>query len=235
MAIGLPVRLADVSAAFVDHEGEEIPGFESIHHRDETLVGQGDVEAGGEVQLHDPLAPGPWTLRIRGGLTLPTGGTEPDPFALGDEGKAHQHLFFGTGTLDPYLGAAATWTLGPATLLALFETRGSLAENRHGYRGPWSTQFGAGASSPLGLERWSFLVLAEVFHERAATWQGRAEETSGRTSLLAAAGVTFSASRDLQVSAVVRKPVFTEAMTGSLEIPFVAGLTAAWTLPSDPP
>ena len=41
------------------------------------------------------------SLTLSGGLFLPTGKTEPNPYQLGDFGKKHLHLQFGTGTLTP--------------------------------------------------------------------------------------------------------------------------------------
>src|SRR5262249_11013317 len=69
-----------------------------IHPRDETLVGLTDPWLG----LHAAKRLGPWAFLFRLGATLPVGATVPNPFRLSDQGLPHEHIQFGTGTVDPY-------------------------------------------------------------------------------------------------------------------------------------
>ena len=77
----------------------EPPFGEELHHRNETLVGLTDpwlsVRAGQQR--------GPWSAIFRIGATLPVGNTVPNPFELAREGKVHEHIQFGTGTVDPFI------------------------------------------------------------------------------------------------------------------------------------
>ena len=70
----------------------------------------------------------------RSGISLPTGDTEPDPFALGEEGHEHQHIFFGTGTYDPIVGLEAYRTRGGLQVAGWLRLRTSLYENSFDYR-----------------------------------------------------------------------------------------------------
>ena len=100
----LPIRMTILRASFQDQDGRDIPSFQSIHHRDETIAGLGDLSLAARTGLVLPTDVSRWTLALRTGASFPTGTTEPDPFALGEAGEAHQHMFFGSGTVDPVLG-----------------------------------------------------------------------------------------------------------------------------------
>ena len=43
LAVRIPLRVVHAEVDFVDAAGERLDGFESIHHRNETLVGLGDL------------------------------------------------------------------------------------------------------------------------------------------------------------------------------------------------
>jgi hypothetical protein len=83
----------------VRHQPIVVPNG-SIHHRNETLSGPGDPW----LLLHRAQVLGAWTLAARGGVSVPLGRTEPNPFDLGRRGLPHQHIQFGTGTWDPLVG-----------------------------------------------------------------------------------------------------------------------------------
>lgn len=84
----VPLRWVRTRIRFQDlqHRPIDVPEG-SIHHRNETLTGPGDPW----LLLHAARGLGAWTVAARGGISIPLGRTEPNPFELGHDGLAHQH------------------------------------------------------------------------------------------------------------------------------------------------
>jgi len=224
----LPVRTTIIDASFY-RDGRELPGFQSIHHRDETIAGIGDVVLGGRIGLILPEDVLRWTLALRTGLSLPTGHTEPNPFVLGAHGLRHQHMFFGSGTFDPMVGFDTNVAFDRWGLVGWALTKAPLYENQYGYRGSTVVVGGLGARSGFGLERWSFLVQPEVYFETPARWDGRHDINSGRTSLIATAGVFALPADGWQIHLLAKVPYHTWSQGGQLRWPFVALLGFSYT------
>jgi hypothetical protein len=230
----VPLHISSIQADFHDVDGQNIPSFESIHHREETLVGVGDPTLGA-TWLAVPGASSPVTLEVGLGVTIPLGSTEPDPFELGRAEEPHSHVFFGSGTFDPIARIELRAPLDGWSPRLWSDARISLYENEHGYRGPTVVQAGLGALSSLGTDVWSFLVEVGLFHEEPARWSGRQAENSGRTEVLAAAAVAFRASPNWMVSTQARTPLYTQAVGGQLEMPLLVMVGATYTPTPDAP
>lgn len=224
----LPVRTTIIDASFF-RDGRELPGFQSIHHRDETIAGLGDVVVGGRIGVVLPEDVPRWTLALRTGLSLPTGHTEPNPFVLGANGLRHQHMFFGSGTFDPVIGFDTNVAFDRWGLVGWMVSKAPLYANQYGYRGSTVVVGGLGARSGLGLERWSFLVQPEVYFETPARWAGRHDINSGRTSLIATAGVFVLPADGWQIHLLAKVPYHTWAQGGQLRWPFVALVGFSYT------
>jgi hypothetical protein len=186
--VRLALRIVDITPTYTELDGrpKEVPN--DIHHRDQTLVGPTD----------------PWlVLRVGGkegcvvagarlGITLPIGSTEPDPYALGAEGKSHEHTQFGTGTFLPIVGGGLSCALAPVDLsvsaLGLF----SFAENAHAFRAP--SRFFAGAQAGYALGALRPYVSLDLSHETEELWHGGPglEGSSVRTELLMGAGASWA-------------------------------------------
>ena len=220
----LPIRTTIIRASFLDADATELPGFASIHHRNETIAGVGDLVLGGRVGLVLPTDVPRWTLALRAGLSFPTGKTEPNPFALGQMGQAHQHMFFGSGTFDPVVGLDSNVAFDKWGLVGWTQAKLPVYDNEFGYRGSKVVVGGVGAQSGFGLRRWSFLLQPEVYFETPATWSGTNARNSGRTSLLATAGVFALPGDGWQVHVLAKIPYHTWARGGPLRWPFVAML-----------
>ena len=200
------------------------PGTQDIHHRDETLVGLGDptllVVAGG--------AAAGWSVMGRIGVSVPLGRTEPNPFALGREGRTHQHLQFGTGTWDPVVGVAAGRRLGPAAVTATVFARFPGGENGHGYRAGRRLH-----ASLLADQRirgsWRGHLGMDVAWEAAERWDGRVEEEGnlGRTDVLASLGIARSLAGGGALTATLKLPLAVRARGSQLDYPLVVVL--GWT------
>jgi hypothetical protein len=225
----LPVRTTIIDATFLDADGAVLPRGRSIHHRDETIAGIGDVILTGRVGLVLPQDVPRWTLALRAGLSLPTGRTEPNPFELGARGQDHQHMFFGTGTFDPVLGLETNVAFDRFSLVGWMLAKTPLYANDYGYRGSRMVVGGLGAQSGFGLRRWSFLVQPEVYFETPARWDTQADVNSGRTSLVATAGVLALPAPGWQIHLLAKVPYATWAQGGQLRWPFVGMLGFTYT------
>ena len=191
MELQVPYRVTRTTATSRTLDGTPLPaGYESIHHRNETLRGFADPRVGGRTG---------WTVARTSvsaglGLTVPLGRIEPDPFELGDQGKKHQHIQFGAGTFLPYVDLTARRQAGPTTLgLGL----GALL--------PWqSNQYGfqpgvrVNGSLQASLPAWRKLepgVRLDVAHEEPESWDGAIQQDGnvGRTDVLVAASLGYPA------------------------------------------
>lgn len=229
----LPFRMVRAVADYHTPDGEPYtPIDEGVHHRTETLFGFSDAQVGARAAVKV----GNWWLTPRLALTVPIGRTEVDPYEAGDNGVSHQHVQFGTGTVDPVLGFDAT-TGNARTQYALYgQMQASVYQNRHGFRGPMRGTVGAsvGWKSPrrpvvlsLGLEG-SF--------EGPERWGGRiyTEELQGRQEVLAVPRVSWTSgittlSADLRVI-VFRRLVEGAEETGELTSPAILTIAASWGL-----
>lgn len=225
----VPIRATIIDATFVDAHGEKLPGFQSIHHRDETIAGLGDISLGGRIGLVLPENVPRWTLALRVGASVPTGHIEPDPFELGEDGQTHQHMFFGSGTVDPAIGFDSNVAFEKWGLVAWSLARVPFYENRYGYLASKIIVGGVGAQSGFGLERWSFLIQPELYFETAALWNGTPARNSGRTSLLATAGVFVRPAKGWQLHLLIKVPTVTWAQGGQLQWPLVGSLGFSYT------
>jgi hypothetical protein len=225
----VPIRTTIIDATFEDATGTELPGFASIHHRDETIAGLGDLTLGGRIALVLPENVPRWTLALRVGASVPTGHTEPDPFELGENGLTHQHMFFGSGTVDPSVGLDTSIAFDKWELVGWSLARTPFYENRYGYRQSTIVAAGIGAQSGFGLKRWTFLVQPELYFETPALWNGRPARNSGRTSLIATAGVFARPADGWQIHLLIKVPYQTWAKGGQLSWPILATLGFTYT------
>jgi hypothetical protein len=230
----LPVRTTVIRASFQDDDGNDLPGATSIHHRDETIAGLGDVVLGGRIALVLPENVPRWQLDLRLATTIPTGHTEADPFARGERGLSHQHIFFGSGTVDPVLGFESNVALAKLGITTWVSSRVPLYRSHFGYRHSRSVAAGVGVLTGFGLQRWTFLAQPEVFFETPAHWPERAAPNSGRTSLIATAGVFVRPAEPVQLHLLLKVPYYTRSHGGQLRWPIVALVGATFTFDMRP-
>ena len=226
MEIQVPYRVTKATVKFENLGGAELPpGYESIHHRNETIQGFGDPRVGGRSG---------WTIAgadasLGLGLTVPFGNIERNPFRLGDEGKKHQHIQFGTGTFNPWVDLYARRPLGPVTLGVGGGALLPWQDNQYGYRA--GTRLNGGVS--VSLPAWRKLesgVRVDIAHEEAERWDGRvqADGNIGRTEVLVAGSLGYPIG-GVRVSLDVAVPVWRRVPKGhgdqgQLEYPGVVGV-----------
>jgi hypothetical protein len=210
--LAVPLRSVYQSTAFSDANGTVLPGFVSIHHRDGEHIGMGDIGAMARVRLIRSTPELPVRLDVRAGLTVPTGGIEPDPDELGRQGLAHQHVFFGSGTFDPQIGFDGSYDFSILRLVAFGFGHASLYANRYGYTQGARATGGMYADFTAGLTGWRFAVGPEVYHEAISAWGADVAENSGRTDLLVSAGVTWFPTTDWFIQGRIKAPLHTWAV-----------------------
>ena len=228
VALSLPLRIFATSIRYVDTSGTEVQlTGENIHHRDENLVGLGDpwlsgVWATGRTR---------WSVAVRAGVSLPVGGVEPDPFALGDMGLAHEHFQFGTGTFDPLLGVDVARRFTGFQLGAFALTKQALYANREGYHAGDRYMAGVHGESALGTRAWSFRLGGELQGETAERWHGVVREDEGnlgRVDVMIAAGARWR-QEDWSLEATLRVPVYEHVIGGQIDVPAIVELGATWS------
>lgn len=222
----LPLRFVHVEAKFRGDSGEILEGYQSIHHRNETLVGIGDPELQFGFRPVSFSRKQPILFEFGVGLSFPLGRTEPDPYAAGREGREHQHIMFGSGTFDP-MGFLTLGYIGPLfQIYANFFARGALYKNHYGFqRGPQikgSTSFESG----FGLKTWSFQLQVALMRQWAGLWNGIVDpdSASGRTDLLVGMAVFWRPNASWQVYLRADAPINLYVEGGELTHPVIFGL-----------
>lgn len=112
------------------------------------------------------------------GVSLPTGRTEEDPWALGAQGLRHQHIQFGTGTVDPVVRLDYSRLADPVGFLVSTSLQTPAYENSEGYRASPLFDFSIGPR--VRIDDWLVVGASYVAsYQGRATWSGLADENSG--------------------------------------------------------
>jgi hypothetical protein len=197
-----------------------VPGGD-IHHRNETLDGPGDPW----LLAVTGRGLGPWSLGVRGGVSIPLGRTEENPFALGRQGLSHQHIQFGTGTWNPMAGVSLGRRAGAATVTGSVLARIVTYQNDHGYRAGNRYDISLRGERPMG-GRWLIAGGLELAREDAERWNGVVEEEGnlGRTDLLAALAAGRRIGTAGAVTLVLRVPLLVRAHGAQVDYPVIVSL-----------
>jgi hypothetical protein len=167
----------DVKEADVRYELPDGTPFDNplgdVHHRTETLSGLSDLRILAAWNRPGVALEGD-RLTLAFGLSLPTGRTEDDPYVLGQAGIRHQHIQFGTGSVDPL--AQLGYSAGPMHVQA--GVHAPLYENPQGYRGPVVVDWAVGPIVALAEEVSASLHYTGIYQGRAY-WDGHRDPNSG--------------------------------------------------------
>jgi hypothetical protein len=201
----LPLRLVRTEITFRRLDGTLYePDYESIHHRDETLVGFADPWLLGRASMRL----GRSTLTTRAGLGLPLGSTEPDPFAAGERGESHQHVQLGVGVPFPIFALDLSHALDRLRFGGYGQALVFVARNGHGYQA--GNRYSGGLTGDVELGAGVRLGLgADLLNEQPERWDGRIQQDGnvGRTDLLVG-GMASLAIGSVVTSLTVRVPVW---------------------------
>jgi hypothetical protein len=208
----LPFRVLATRIRFATPAGAPyVPLDRDVHHRNETLAGIADPWLLGR---YGTLLRGA-LVTLRGGVSLPIGRTEQNPFALGDMGIRHQHIQFGTGTFDPVAAADMSKGFGKLQLSAYVQGQISLYENRHGFRAPVRGYAGVQLGTRL-IGKLNGALGPDVLYEGPERWNGviRQDANLGRTEVLIGTAISQNFDTGL-ITLVVRVPVYRHIVQGS--------------------
>lgn len=215
----VPYRLSRSRITYRTLEGAPFtPDPPDVHHANRTLTGFGDPWLLFGAGVHAD----PWSFGARAGASLPLGSTEEDPFALGDLGLEHEHIQFGSGTVQPIGALGVGRAFGGTSVSAVGLARFGVATNEHGYRP--GDQFLAQAlvTDPLGVPHASFSLGPTLFHETAETWQGQVgtEGNLGRSDVYVEGRASWAPSGGrLAFGGTLRVPVWSESTGDQLDVP----------------
>jgi len=185
----LPMRLTATTIVFRRLDGSAFtPDFGDLHHRDETLVGLGDPWL--QARVHARW--GRVSAALSGGATLPVGRLEQNPFALGRAGLTHQHVQFGTGTVNPLVGVEVASVWSRVTVRGSGVAQLTFHENLYGYQAGSRFLVSAGADVKV-VEALSLGGTVDSITELPERWDGAVEQDGnvGRSDVLVGAQVTW--------------------------------------------
>jgi hypothetical protein len=207
----LPFRVTRTSVRYQDLAGQPYQPLDpDVHHRNETVAGIGD----------------PWLLArwgrsvaatavtARAGVSVPLGSTEEDPFALGAQGKRHQHIQLGTGTFDPLLMLDLSRSIAPLDVSAYGQAQLSLYQNSRGFQAG-NRYFAGLQAGTLVAARVTASLGLDLLVERPERWSGQIQQDGnlGRTELLGGLTLSRPFGRAL-ASLVVRFPIYRHIVEG---------------------
>jgi hypothetical protein len=202
----LPYDVKDQHVRYTTLDGQPfVPPYGDIHHRTETLRGVSDAE------LMAVVSPAPGWL-LGGGFTLPIGKTELNPLVLGRLGLKHEHIQFGTGTVDPRFLLGWSRTFGRVGVEALADARVPLYENRHGYKGPVTVQYKVGPGMAFGRAAVTLAWAGQ--YQSIARWSGEKDEGTGFHNGGVFLGLSLDLGKGFQAAPGVYREIFSHSLSG---------------------
>ncbi len=181
-----------------------------VHHRNETYTGFTDMELllgykRGIFKNGDMLLTGL-------GTTLPIGKTEEDPWKLGDAGREHLHIQFGTGTFNPIANVHYSFPIyGGMSVSGSVRGKLPLYENSKAYRAPREVTYTAGVNYQF-LNRISLHASYLGFYQGYAYWEGERDINTGLRFSMVSFGTSFAIPSNLAVAATLMLPLSQETL-----------------------
>lgn len=178
LELDIPYDVKTVSAKYELPDGTPFNNpVGDLHHRDERLQGISDLKLlvnyrPGSVLMGDDR------LHVGIGVSLPAGETEEDPWKKGNQGLKHQHIQFGTGTVDPMIRLDYYRLADPIGFLVSANLQLPLYENPHTYKGSTQADFTVGPRAQIA----DWLVVGASYvasYQTRAFWDGDPDENSG--------------------------------------------------------
>jgi hypothetical protein len=227
----VPLRAALTLARFLEGDRKPLPGYESIHHRNQVLFGPADpllllrlTPLSGEGGL------GP-VVSFALGTSFPVGHLEPNPYQLARRGIPHEHMFFGAGVVEPQARLDVGWGFPWLRVGASAEAAGPLGENRLGYRPPYRGSSSLFVDSSFGLSWLTVRGGGEIYAETPALWSGEPAENSGRIDGVLLLGAFVRPRSTFETYALVRVTPLTLALGGQLISPMLLVVGASFDIP----
>lgn len=176
-----------------------------LHHRSVSLRGLGDLMLLGQRSWSSVWRHGD-AVNVSGGVTLPTGRTVENPYRLGDQGRQHLHIQFGTGTIDPLIESNYSTPLTDLfSAGAYLSGRFSLYENTRAFKAAPEMTAGVYLARRLS-ERVQLRIEGALYRQGYGYWEGLRDENTGLLASSLSAGATMRLRR-ATVSVDLRWPL----------------------------
>jgi hypothetical protein len=231
----VPLRLIGTWTRYTDvYSGQPLEGYTEIHHRDGFLGGFGDIRLATHFGWRGLGFNGGITM----GMSLPTGRVTENPYRLGDAGLPHQHIQFGTGTVDPIASLDIGRTFGPVSLALFVNGQFPLYKGERGFQAGISGTVGLSAASKLGLSGPLFRLAVLTYGELPERWDDQVpleDGNQGRFDLYLGPGVTFDLGKDwtLSFDARVRLVGYTAGAQLTMPVVLSASIGTLFHLETD--
>jgi len=181
-----------------------------IHHRNETYHGFDDLSFVIGYQLNGLLTSKDRAI-LSGGLFLPTGQTEPNPYELGGAGKKHLHLQFGTGTLTPSFQYRYWLPISESvSMQSRLVIRRPFYRNKYQFLAPPETSFfWGGTFQPMKILRLqvAWMVLRQGF----GYWAEKKDQNTGLQ--MHAAQLSINIGRTMLLNTSVTLPLYQKMLS----------------------
>ena len=221
----LPFRLVGTWTRYTDLSGNPITlDYENIHHRDGVRAGLGDVK----LATHFGWSAAGLNGGVALGLSLPTGVVHQNPDRLEGLGLPHEHLQFGTGTVDPTLSLDLGKTFSLWSLAAFGSAQVPLYPGDQGYQAGAMLTLGVSASSHLGWKGPLFRLALFGYGETPERWDDQVpleDGNRGRVDLYLGPGVTFDLGKDWTLSVDARFRLAGLVVGAQLAMPVVLSVS----------
>ena len=187
-------------------EWEAIKENGRIHHRNATYTGLTDSEVLlGHFRIGILTEKDYFMGRV--GTSIPFGKTEKDPWKLGEMGKEHLHIQFGTGTFNPIVDLHYSLPIykGLATNTSL-RAKLPFYENSKTYRGSNELTYSAGVS--YRPNKWvSFQGGYLGIYQSFARWNGEIDKNTGLLFGMASFGTSITTPFNVPLSLSLLLPL----------------------------
>jgi len=241
VAVPLDVKIAGIQYSLMDGTPYQ-PTYGGLHHRNESLVGLGDIRL--QLRAYRMILGTPLVVGARVGLALPTGKIEDNPFTAAQESQQHQHLQFGGGTIDPMVGlelivrGKQIGSRGPKVgMFGKIDGRFPFYENPRGYRGSISLSAALGPMFrlPEPVNNLQIMSLVTASWMSAEHWDGEVGENSGLGTLGAALGLSWNITPKLSLSGMLSFRFFEAAEGAQFSQPIsgTLGISSFFGTPAD--
>lgn len=184
---------------------------QDIHHRNATYRGVSDMDLLLGYSKHGIL----WQhdmLTAKFGTTIPIGKTEEDPWILGDMGKQHLHIQFGTGTFNPIADVRYNFPVyGGLRGNVSVRSKVPFYENSKTYRGSWDVTYAGGLN--YHVTDWLSLQTSYLgLYQSYAHWDGEIDINTGLRFSLASFGASVATPYNVPLTIILMLPIQQETL-----------------------
>ena len=192
-------------------ELEAVKRNRDIHHRNETYTGPADMDILSGYSTQGLFIENDFFIG-RIGTTIPIGKTEEDPWKLGDAGREHLHIQFGTGTFNPIADLHYSLPLYKGlNVHASLRGKFPFYENSKTYRGSREATYTAGLN--YRFNDWlTFQASYLGSYQSYAYWAGELDINTGLRFGMASVGASVLTPYNVPLSVTLMLPLHQETL-----------------------